>query len=218
MSSKWTYWKCESSRDSSDEYKVDQQNKRPKAVKALKIVNIHVTGAVYYKGYRPMKRSPWDKGHISEEIAKWSKRMILQIRSAVFKTSDLISILSISHNSRTECDSIGINEELTKWLFQHVMNSTIEAALAHSGRVTDDDKPYKDGKITHYYQLVYFLLATYTADDINGDAEAKITNFKQQEFILPKDNQNSHEWRLFVVVVLMKRQSWRSPYRRNLSF
>lgn len=92
-------------------------------------MNTHFTEVLDYKNYCLVKQSQEYNGHDSGKIAKWAKRMDLQMKSAVLKPSYFISILSFFQNFKTACDSIGINEEVAMWVFQYFKKYPTRATL-----------------------------------------------------------------------------------------
>lgn len=48
---------------------------------------------------------------------------------------------------------------------------------------TKDDEPHKEGELTSYSQVVSYLLPTSATNDMIAKVEAKITNFKQENYM-----------------------------------
>lgn len=69
------------------------------------------------------------------------------------------------------------------WLLQHFMKDPSKAALTHRMCTTENDDPQKEGNMTTYCQVVNHRLVTYATDEIIAEAEAKITNFEQPDYI-----------------------------------
>lgn len=109
--------------------------------------------------------------------------MNVQRKSAVFKESDPVFILSLLQNFNTE---YGLNETYKKaanWLFQHFMIDPTKAALAHRVGATENVDPQKVGKLTANCQVVDQLPDTYEKDNVLAEREAEIPNLKQHKYM-----------------------------------
>lgn len=107
--------------------------------------------------------------------------MHVQVKSAIFKPSDPLPVLSLPHNFNAACDSNGIHKGAAIWLFQHLMKDPVKAALAHGVSATNEDDPQQEGNFTTYCQVVKYLLANYPTDDFMAETEVDMANFKQPE-------------------------------------
>lgn len=70
--------------------------------------------------------------------------------------------------------------------------------------VTPDDDPQKEENIITYYQVVNYQLEKYTTDVVTDEAEAKITSFKQPEYMSTIRYLTLLRQKLYAVVVFMK--------------
>lgn len=64
--------------------------------------------------------------------------MDVQMETAVFKPTNLFSLLSFSDNFKTFCDGNTIYEGAAKWLFPHLICEPAKAGVTH--RVTADKR------------------------------------------------------------------------------
>lgn len=169
-----------SNTDDSDKYLIDKGDRGAKGIKVLKPLNTYYTEALDFLTYRLRLQSQKYNGHISEKMDKWARRMNVQMKSACFRPSDPISVLSFLHNFKMACDSNGIHEGAAMWLFQYFIKEPAKAPLMHRVCLTDKDSQQK-GKLTTYCQVVNYLLVTYATDDEIAKAEAGIMQFKKPE-------------------------------------
>lgn len=72
--------------------------------------------------------------------------MDVEVKSASFKPSDPISVLSFLYIFNTACDSNGIQDGAALWIFQRFMKDPAKAGFAHRGCVTKEDDSKQEGK------------------------------------------------------------------------
>lgn len=132
-------WKCGLSRH-SENYAVDKHDKGPKRVYSINPVNIRFTAALEFNICRLQKQCQEENSHISGKIDNWAKEADLQMKTAVFKVLNPISVLSVLKNFKTACDSNRINESATMRLFPCFILEPTKPGLSHW--MTADIKKY----------------------------------------------------------------------------
>lgn len=96
--------------DNCDDYKVRLHSKEEIEVKTRKLVCTRFTESFYYNKYRPIKQSQEYIVQISGKIAKWVKRVDVEMRLPVFRPSDPTSFLFFLLNFKKACDSDRMHE------------------------------------------------------------------------------------------------------------
>lgn len=169
--------KCGSDKHHSDDYTVDPHNKRAREVRKLNSVKNHFTKALDYKNCRLVKQPQKYGGHISGRIAKWARHMDVSMKSAAFKPSDPMSILSFSTTPRrhvtqmetkkdSQCGRSNISWKPRQSCFRIL-------CVYHGKRGTQ-----KERKLTTYCEIVSYLLVKYATGDVIVVAETERKNFK----------------------------------------
>lgn len=90
-----------------DVYDVQKYDKGWKEVQVLKQVNANLIYALEFTKYHLQKQSQGCNIHIFGRIAKGSRKMEIEMKTAVFQPSDSISVLS---NFKTSCGSNRFHE------------------------------------------------------------------------------------------------------------
>lgn len=101
--------KFDSRKGSSDDYKLERRNKESRGLEVLKPVNAYLNAAMKSQTYRLTAQSRKYSGRFFGKIAKWSKRMDVQLNSSIYKPSDPMSVPDFLHNFKTAYDSNGIH-------------------------------------------------------------------------------------------------------------
>lgn len=110
-------------------------------------------------------------------VTMWPKRVDEQVKSESFKPSSLISALFFLQNIQTVWDINGIIEAATMWLFPNFMKDPAKARSAHRVCATKENELQQEGKLTTSYLVIKYSLATYTAEDVIVDIEARKSIF-----------------------------------------
>lgn len=91
-------------------------------------------------------------------MAKLANRMDVQMSPGNLKPSDPIAVLSILCTVRAACDINGIREGASKWISQHFMKNTFEAALAHRVHVMKENDAQQERWLATYFPVVFISL------------------------------------------------------------
>lgn len=172
---------CDSSKWSSDDNKFDLHNNGFRGVKVLKTRHTNYIEATHLVTYCLIFQSQEYNPHIAENIGTWVKRMNTQIKTAIFRPSDSISILSFLWNFKTARDSNEIDEGAPMWLFLIFIKEPSRATLAHRMSASIEGNAHREGKLTSYCLLIDYLLEAYATYDVIAETEAEVTNCKQSE-------------------------------------
>lgn len=102
----------------------------------------------------------------------------VQMKTAVFKSTDPISVLSFLGNFNTACDSNNIHEDAAVQLYPHFIREPTQAALSY--RVTADKQNLQQqGKVKTYCRVVNYSSEKYATEEAIVEIEAKITSSKE---------------------------------------
>lgn len=111
-------------------------------------MNTHFTTSLNFKNYSLQKQSQKYYRQISSEIAKWAKGMDLQMKTATFRASEPISVLSFMDRIKTACDSNSVHESFAIWLFPYLILQLTEAAFSHGVRADNKKNYQQKSKLT----------------------------------------------------------------------
>lgn len=170
-----------SSKRNLDDYTVDRHKKRSRVVEVLRSVNTYFTSVMNFENYHVTLQSQKYNGHIYGQIAKWAKRMDVQMKSSIFKPSDPSSIHDFRNNFETACDSNGVHGGATMPLFPHFKEVLGMIVLSYWMSTTEDNTAYKEGTMTAHRYAVNYVRETYATDDVADEPEVYIINYKQPE-------------------------------------
>lgn len=102
---------------SSEDYKSDCHNRGDKVVNELRLVGLDFTKVLNFNTKPLEMQSQKYEGRISGKIARWAKRIYVQMRSTNFKLSDAFPIASFFPNRNMACHSNVVHVRATMWLF-----------------------------------------------------------------------------------------------------
>lgn len=138
----------------------------------------HIIAALHFSNCLLQKNSQKYNRYVSGKKAKWFQMVYDQIKTAVFGTSDLVSMLYFLDNLNAASDSKSIQENVASSLFLHFFREPEKAALSH--HVTSEKRNHgQEGELTTNYLVASYLFEPHANDDIQADAGAEITCFKQ---------------------------------------
>lgn len=127
-------------------------------MKFLKLVSTYFITTWDSKNCRLRKHSQQYSHHISGKIAKWSIMMNIQMKTATFKPSDPISVLSFLNNFKTVCDNKIVHKGTAVWLFPSFIPEPAQAALSNHTLADNKQNHKQEVKRTTYCQAVVYIL------------------------------------------------------------
>lgn len=168
---------CGSSRY-SDHYKVDKDDEGPRGVKHLKPVNTHFTAAVDFKKYVLQKQSQEYNRHRLHKISVWATKMDALMKTALYKLSDPIFVLSFLDSSKTTCESYSIHEGAAMSFLPLFIRQPAKAALSH---LVEADKKNREqeSEFTTYCQVINYFIETHDTEEVIAKAEANMTTLRK---------------------------------------
>lgn len=105
--------------------------------------------------------------------------MDVKIKTAIFRPLYLISPLLFLDHFKTAYDSNSIQEGAVICSFHHVIRESDKAALLHQVTAVNKKDHQKEVKLTIFWEVVNYLLATYAIDSVIVEAEVESVNFRQ---------------------------------------
>lgn len=107
-----------------------------------------------------------------------AKDLKVQLNSQSFDGSDPTPILTFLAAFQIACDTIGIHKSAATRQFHVLKRMPAGAALSACSWQYRSGRLCQEGKLACYYQVVSYLLMTYTIDDIIAEADVKIPSLK----------------------------------------
>lgn len=86
-----------------------------------KQVNTDLIEAPDYMNYHLVNRSQKYNDHRSRKTEKWDKRTKVNMKLALVRPSDPISVLLFLHNRKMSCDLNKIHKKAATWLLWHFL-------------------------------------------------------------------------------------------------
>lgn len=148
--------------------------------KTIRPVNNRFRDALDFRTYRLVDTSPKYDDRVAKRVAKWAKRLQVQMKTNIFDSFDPISIISFLSAFKLACDTNGVHEGAAMWLLHFFMKKPAAAAL--NSRISLPSKSHrrhKEGTLTTYCEVVNYLLETYATDDVIAETDAEILRFTQ---------------------------------------
>lgn len=138
-----------------------QYKNGPKVVQAIKPINNHFTASLDFHSYRLHKQPQQYNSCIFGKIGKWPKCIKVQMKSAIFKPSDLISTLSFLHNVKNVCNCNGIHKSAAMWLVWNFFLETCQGRSLTLRISWSQDWTRTRRTVELHWQVVNYLLQSY---------------------------------------------------------
>lgn len=129
--------------------------------KVLLLVNNCFCDTLAYHNYCFADKSSDYDDHVTESVAKWAKRLQVQVKTHGFDSPDPISITRIFSKFKLTCETNRIHKGRAMWLLLFFMKNL--AAAASDSRIALSSKYpnyRKELKLTSYSKVIKSLLDT----------------------------------------------------------
>lgn len=80
------------------------------------------------------------------------------MKTATFKPSDLVSVLSFLENFKTTCDSNNIHKNAAVWLSQYFILELVKVASSHLVTADNQKKYHYEVSLTTFCEMAGYLL------------------------------------------------------------